>query len=827
MECPLCGRPSGPGDRFCAACGAPLGGGSERPAAAGPPFVGRAFELDQLRRALERARTTGTPQLVTLLGPPGIGKTRLAAELAAGAGEVRFVSASCAEYGEEAPLAPIRDAFALAGIDSAAAAATLLAGEREAPRILDALGPLFGLAATDPQALRWGVRRLLERLARDEPLLLVLDNVHRGGELLLDVIDHVSELTHDVALVIVCLAEAELLERRPDWGTRMRHAFALQLEPLPPAHAEELLGALGGAPAAMRERILESAGGNPLFLEQLLALGRSTGGLSVAPTLEALLAARLELLPDRERSALENASILGLEFQDADVAAFDTRLGTDVLDRLVEKRLLHRTEKGLRFHHPLVREVAYREAPRELRADLHGRLADATQMPDVRAFHLERSLRERRELGKVDGAALELAYEAATLLREAGLRALGRGELMTGVDLLERATRLLSPADPRRLDLLPDLGHALVDVGEGKRGAAVLEEAVQRAAELGDRRAHAHARLAVLWTQRFVGGEGNWAQAAAEEAESLLPILEEAGDDRGLARAWGVLAVLLEVQGQLADARTLARKALEHARRAGDGRVEADCSRLLGDLLIWGPTPVEEATADLEAALADRPTLATESALLARLGVLLAMRGEQRAAREQLARAAALVVEVGIDPAPVQYWNGVAELVLDDAAAAERLLRMTRTLVESVDSTGWTTLPGLLGEALVRLGRCDDAARCAAECRAAAGDHDLQAQFLWRTVEAKTLALQGRFEQAVALVRAALALLDSSDAIGTIGDGELALAQVFRIAGEPADASAAATRAADAYALKGDRSSERRARELGAELAAEPLAQAT
>ena len=827
MECPVCGRASDADDRFCPNCGSRLARAAATRPVSERPFVGREFELAQLTSALERACNTCNPQLVTLLGPPGIGKTRLASEVAVGAGEVQCLAATCAEYGEEAPLAPIRQAFAAAGVGSEEAAATLLAGDPEADRIVAALRPLFGGDAPDPEALRWGVRRVLERLARDRGLLLVLDNVHRAGELLLDVIDHVTQLARDVPLAIVCLATPELLERRPHWGTSTRHAFMLQIEPLSPEHAEQLLDALGGAPTAMRSRILEAAGGNPLFLEQLLALGHSTGALSLAPTLDALLAARLELLPDRERRALEHASVLGLEFHPDEVAALDERLTAEILDHLVVKMLLHRTGDWLRFHHPLVREIAYRDAPRELRADVHERLAQAAETPDVRAFHLERAIRERHELGKLDEDGQKLAVEAATLLREAGMRALGRGELATATDLLERAARLLPPNDTRRVDLLLTLGHALVDIGEGTRGTALLEDAMKRAEEVGDHHAHAHARLAMLWTHRFVGGHGEWAREAAHEVEALLPTLDEAGDDTGLARAWGVLAVLLEMQGQLSDARTLARKALEHAHRAGDARIDADCRRLLGDLLVWGPLPVEDAIRELERELVSRPTLAVESALLARLGVLLAMRGDAADAREQLARAGSLVTEVGLDPAPVHYWTGVAELVLGDAAAAERHLRLTQTFVENVDSTGWATLPGLIGEALVRLERYDDAARCAAECRTAAADHDSQAQFLWRSVEAKTLARLGRHEQAIAHARAALALLNGTDALTTTGDAELTLAQVLQTAGESVEAAAAAARAADAYAAKGDRSSERRARALAEQLATEPLAQAT
>src|SRR5207244_4873004 len=134
----------------------------------------------------------------------------------------------------------------------------------------------------------------------------------------------------------------------------------------------------------------------------------------------------------------------------------------------------------------------------------------------------------------------------SALLRDSGVRAVGRGELATGTDLLDRAARLLAPNDPRRIDILLTLGHALVDIGEGTRGTELLEEAVKSAEQVGDHHARAHARLTMLWTKRFVGGHNDWARMATEEVETLLPALQEAGDDSALARAWGVLAVLLE-----------------------------------------------------------------------------------------------------------------------------------------------------------------------------------------------------------------------------------------------------------------------------------------
>lgn len=846
--CSVCGRESRPEDRFCAHCGSrlPAAEHGEQDAAAvappspaeppplaepppppaGAPFVGREFELDQLDRALERTRESRSPQLATICGPAGIGKTRLAHEFAARAsGDALCLAGTCADYGDDDPLAPMRQALAGAGLDSAAAAAALFEGDPDCVRAAAVLDGLFTGKGADADALRWVLRRTLELLAAERPLVLVLDEIHHADPLLLDLLEHLPATPRPAPVVVVCLARPELLDRRPHWGHTERHAFSLRLGGLEPAQMEQLLDGLGTLPPPTKQRLVDTAGGNPLFLEHLFELGRTTGSLSSAPCVDALLAARLELLPDRERKTLECAAVLGTTFAPADIAALTGDADGNVLDSLVRRALLCDDGGRYRFRHVLVREVAYNQADAERRIDLHERLAAGEAPIHGRAFHLERATRLRHEHGLVDAEALERAFEAATELRDRAAGALGRAELATAVVLLERATGLFDDADPRRIRLLPDLGHALLEIGETQGGLALLEEATARAEELGERGPQGHARLSLLWAQRFAALPTGWARAAGDAVSALASEFEAAGDDRGVARAWTMLASLLMLQGHAEEAGALAERALEFARRAGDVRAGADALRVSADVLVWGPTPAEEAARTLEQAIGDGAPLALEISLRARLAALRAATGDAAAAREGLDAADSLATEAGVDTTPCCYWRGIAELWLGDAAAAEQSLGAAQAAVGDMTRIAWATVPALHGEALCRLGRYDEASRSAAASREAAAEHDLQAQLLWRTVEARALARRGDHERAAALARAALAFAEGSDAIALLADAELALTEVRLLATDVEESAAAAKRAAAYYGAKGMGPWETKARRLLEELTAEPLTQ--
>src|SRR5207248_7455033 len=171
-------------------------------------------------------------------------------------------------------------------------------------------------APASAEEIAWGFRKLLEQESQTQPLVCVFDDLHWAQETLLDLVEHVADLARDAPLLLLCMARPELLERRPSWGGGKWNATTVLLEPLDAAETERLIAELGGVSDALRERILQAAEGNPLFLEEMVALVRDSGGaeVEVPPTIHALLAARLDQLDPAERSVLERGSVEGRTF---------------------------------------------------------------------------------------------------------------------------------------------------------------------------------------------------------------------------------------------------------------------------------------------------------------------------------------------------------------------------------------------------------------------------------------------------------------------------------------------------------------------------------
>jgi class 3 adenylate cyclase len=392
------------------------------------PFVGREQELQTLEDALERATTERQPQLVTVVGPPGIGKSRLIRELVRRA-DARVLVGRCLSYGEGITYWPVQEITDQVGDIEA-----VLDEELARARISAALGD----GSASPEEIAWGVRRLFEALAQERPLVVVLDDIHWAEPTLLDLIEYVGAFASDAPLLLLCSARPDLFERRPAWATPKPNAGMVTLEPLPEEQAQTLVDELGELSTEAKGRIVEAAEGNPLFVEQLVAMQAESGNghLEVPPSLQALLAARIDLLEDDERAVIERASVEGRLFHRGSVQELvPDEVRPDVgghLLTLVRKEFVRPDrsqlpgDDGFRFGHILIRDAAYDSIPKRLRAELHERFAGwlerrmGEETPDeIVGYHLEQAYRYGAELGAHDA---ELGNRAADTLAAAAWR---------------------------------------------------------------------------------------------------------------------------------------------------------------------------------------------------------------------------------------------------------------------------------------------------------------------------------------------------------------------------------------------------------------------
>ena len=423
------------------------------------PLVGRTVELGVLRDGLTASADGHECRLVTVLGAAGVGKTRLVSELVAEVGEYATVAAGrCLPYGDGITFWPLTELIQRLGGEQAVAEA--VGDDPDATLVVERLRVLGGRGTAPPEELFWAVRRLFELLARERPLLVVLEDVHWAEPMLLDLVEHVSRWSRDAPILLLCVARPELLEERPQWeGVHVR------LEPLSSGEATQLLDALdagGILSPELRGRVTEVAQGNPLYAEQLVAMlaeeARAAAELvSLPPTIQALLAARLDRLDPDEREVLQRAAVVGKEFWPGAVAALDggdEGLGATLLG-LVRRELVEPAvssipgQDGFRFRHALIRDAAYAGIPKRTRADLHERFVGWLELHDtpeeLHGYHLEQAYRYRDELGALDDHAqvARRAGEASCSRPPAGRR-LARDDVPAAVNLLERGRRAVT-----------------------------------------------------------------------------------------------------------------------------------------------------------------------------------------------------------------------------------------------------------------------------------------------------------------------------------------------------------------------------------------------
>jgi class 3 adenylate cyclase/tetratricopeptide (TPR) repeat protein len=786
------------------------------------PFVGRQAELGILRQALDRAATGRAPQLCTIVGPPGIGKSRLVRELLAAPGaRPRILVGRCLPYGEGITYWPLGEIVRqVGGVDPRERIAELVGGD-EATVVADRLAGAIGLGPSggSPEEIAWAARKLLEALARDHPLVVVVDDIHWAEPMLLDLLEYVFRFAAEVPVLLLCTARPELFELSPSWSNPRPNATVVGLEPLRLEQTFELVDELQEVDVEMRARIVEAAEGNPLFVEQLLAMHAETGGgtLEVPPTLKALLAARLDRLDAAERAVIERGSVEGRLFHRSAVAELlpvpvREAVGAHLM-ALVRKefirpdRAVFLGDDGFRFGHVLVRDAAYESMSKRLRAELHEQFADwlggklgerADEYEEILGYHLEQACLYRAEL---DSAPVALAERAAVKLGSAGRRALDRGDMEAARTLLSRAVALLADDDPMRLELSVDLGDALLESGRLHEAEALLETTVARAADVDDPMLRMRARVGLGAVAVQTRGAADHARIGAE-LELLVPLFEEANDHRGAADALRLLGKLTSWSGDYRAAASLQERALDHARSIGDERREAAAIRFIVSDALWGPEPVEAALARCRAILARTGNGRVRANCLVRIGGLEGMAGRFDAARRTIAEAHEIMDELGLRHLKAHSTDVavVVELLAGDPASAEREARAAHALLEEMGDRAFLASEAfLIAQALEAQGRVDEAeAWLASSADVRAADPDADDLILTARIE----AARGHFDRAEELVRTALVRGVESPA-GYELDASFTLAEILARAGRHEEARDAAQQSLRRLEAKG------------------------
>ncbi len=519
----------------------------------GAALVGRETERRSLVDALDRAGRERSLQLVTLVGAPGMGKSRLVWELYRELDERPGIVASWRQgralaYGGGAfdALADVlraeigaleTDGPGAASGRLAAALAVLSDDEGEQRWLLRALEPLLGRGDGLGQDEGFGAwQRFFELVAENRPLVLVLEDLHWADDGTLDFVDHLADWSTDSPLLVLCTARPELFDRRPLWGGGRLNSQTISLAPLDDTATAELLAQALGSPlidAEVQQTLLARAGGNPLYAEEFARMIAETGNTDDVPaTVQGLIAARLDVLPSSEKALLQDASVLGKVFWRGGVEALGNDVSDDILVSLTRRELLRRArastvggETEFAFRHALVRDVAYGQIPRAARADKHRRAAEwiaatAPTRTDLVAHHYLEALDLTDAAG---GDSTPLRDPARAALTAAGDRARSLGALGDSLALYRRALTL-APDNP-------DLVLRVAFAGADSEGSTVAE------------------------------------------AREAMALYEQAGNGVGVARAAVAVARCLWLSGDAAGAQEAIADAVGQARLAGDGGV--------------------------------------------------------------------------------------------------------------------------------------------------------------------------------------------------------------------------------------------------------------
>ena len=742
-------------------------------------LVGRDEELAVLKQTLRRVETEGRPALVTIVGPAGVGKSRLVAELehyVEGLPQtVYWRRGRCLAYGNTSYSA-FADAIKaqceifedddaeVAGKKVEAAVRELFGDEEVAPQVraLVGAGEARGVSRED---LFEAWRRFLERMAARYPLALVLDDIHWADAGLLDFIEHVADWAQG-PIVVIATARAELFETRPTWGGGKRNASSTYLDPLSETEGEEMLDDLlpGEIAPELRHAIVERSEGNPLYVEEIVRkliddgvlrateasrweVARSVEDVELPRSIQGLIAARLDGLPEDEKAVLQDAAVVGRVFWVGAVAELAGRSVGEVRDalgrlRVKELVLPHEPssfsdEHEFSFRHNLIRDGAYDSLPKALRADKHAGVARwaerragdrADEIAELIATHQLEALGYLDELGETGERRTELERSAFAWTVAAGQRTAAVWQRSEATRWFREAERLadalaLSPSELvvlRRAHVTASWGTD--PTGEGERvGRRALETFEALDDPVGVGWAQSRRVMPLLMMARH--------DEAEQAGRSAVATLEPLGEREELADALHYLGWFLWRRGNGNEAEPLLRRAVEIAGRVDSPLVRAEATQTLA--------------------------------------VCLAQLGRSAESLEMIEEAYRLAKEVGEFTNLGRCYNNLPSIVADigsDLPRAEAVLREGLELAQRAGAKGneaWLT--GSLGDILFELGHLEEAEALqvrAVELAVEVGDEPLHGMRL--TALAAALLFRGKLDQAETVHRRSIPILNAN-----------------------------------------------------------------
>jgi class 3 adenylate cyclase/tetratricopeptide (TPR) repeat protein len=765
------------------------------------PLVGRERERQRLWRDYEDAVADRTCRLFTLLGPAGIGKSRLVADFLERVGDSAGVlRGRCLSYGEGITYWPLVEILIAIGVDPST------------------------VIGSSPPETQLAFRRLLEARAAERPEVVVIDDLQWAEPVFVDLVEHVADYSRDAPIFLLCVARTELLDLRPGWGGGKVNATSLLLEPLGADECAELMERLD-APidTGLRERITTASAGNPLYVEEMLAMVREHGGdreISVPPTIHALLQARIDSLDGDVRVVMERGAVEGEVFHRGAVAELSpesVRNGVEThLATLVRKELIRSTaptfpeDEGFRFRHLLIRDAAYESLPKATRAELHERFADwlsthdLVERDEIVGYHLEQANRYRAELDPADARLELLASRASQHLGAAGMRAVERGDWAAADVLLRRAHLLLPPGDSRAA-LAIELAYVRTETGELRRARAFADEALTAT----DPILRAQALLLDVEIKMLGDDEVTveWRDARRAEARAVL---EQADDDLGLARYWRNVGWDGWASCRAGFALDCWERAVEHARAAGAVGLRRDLERGFVNVLVFGPTPVSDAVPRVEL-LIEEGTPVFQAMGRGALAMLRAMEGRIDEAWRLLEDAWETVREAGY---LIDAWGGAQRFAHIQRRAGrnepndrcESLLRTAIDELERLDDRAFVSTVALnLADLLEREGRDDESRGLCVLARERTLAEDVTNFVMADAIEARLAAKSGELEQAEALARLGVERAGSTDFVDLRGMySQATLAEVLALRGKHDEAVDSAVEALAVHRAKED-----------------------